>query len=148
MPTHPAELTELAAGLNRLARNLWWSWDQQAQEVFHDLSPRGWQNLYHNAVAILREVSPYELRVRLQEPGFADRVRSVLHRFDAYLSDTATWGALNAPALAANPVLKIGFVGVTSGPAASWGISNQRSMETRADWINETGGVKIGGTTY
>ena len=103
-PIHPAELTELAAGLNRLARNLWWSWDQQAQEVFYDLSPRGWQNLYHNAVAILREVSAYELRVRLQEPGFADRVRSVLRRFDAYLSDTATWGALNAPALAANPV--------------------------------------------
>ena len=51
-------------------------------------------------------------------------------------------------AVAANPVLKIGFVGVTSGPAASWGISNQRSMETRAAWINETGGVKIGGTTY
>lgn len=55
---------------------------------------------------------------------------------------------LGSAAFAANPVLKIGFVGVTSGPAASWGISNQRSMETRADWINETGGVKIGGTTY
>ena len=51
-------------------------------------------------------------------------------------------------AYAKNPVLKIGFVGVTSGPAASWGISNQRSMETSAAWINETGGVKIGGTTY
>lgn len=49
---------------------------------------------------------------------------------------------------AKNPVLKIGFVGVTSGPAASWGISNQRSMETSAAWINEAGGVKIGGTTY
>jgi len=55
---------------------------------------------------------------------------------------------LSSSALAANPVLKIGFVGVTSGPAAAWGISNQRSMETRAAWINETGGVKIGGTTY
>ena len=55
---------------------------------------------------------------------------------------------ISSAAFAANPVLKIGFVGVTSGPAASWGISNQRSMETRADWINETGGVKIGGTTY
>jgi len=55
---------------------------------------------------------------------------------------------LSSAAFAANPVLKIGFVGVTSGPAASWGISNQRSMETRADWINETGGVKIGGTTF
>ena len=51
-------------------------------------------------------------------------------------------------ALAQNPVLKIGFVGVTSGPAAAWGISNQRSMETRADWINEEGGYTIGDTTY
>ena len=63
------------------------------------------------------------------------------------LSATIT-AAFSSAAFAANPVLKIGFVGVTSGPAASWGISNQRSMETRADWINETGGVKIGGTTY
>lgn len=49
---------------------------------------------------------------------------------------------------AANPVLKIGFVGVTSGPAAAWGISNQRSMETRAAWINETGGFEIDGKMY
>ncbi len=48
----------------------------------------------------------------------------------------------------ANEVLKIGFVGVTSGPAAAWGTSNVRSMQTRAAWINETGGVKIGDTTY
>ena len=52
------------------------------------------------------------------------------------------------PAQAENKTLKIGFVGVTSGPAAAWGISNKRSMETRAAWINETGGVKIGNTTY
>lgn len=51
-------------------------------------------------------------------------------------------------AWAENPVLKIGFVGVTSGPAAAWGISNQRSMETRAAWINETGGYPIGDTTF
>ena len=51
-------------------------------------------------------------------------------------------------AYAENPVLKIGFVGVTSGPAAAWGTSNQRSMETRAAWINETGGYDIGGTKY
>ena len=53
-----------------------------------------------------------------------------------------------AACFAENTVLKIGFVGVTSGPAAAWGISNQRSMEARAAWINETGGYTIGGTTY
>ncbi|WP_413874297.1 ABC transporter substrate-binding protein [Albidovulum sp.] len=56
--------------------------------------------------------------------------------------------ALMSAAYAENAKLKIGFVGVTSGPAAAWGISNQRSMETRAAWLNELGGVKIGDTTY
>ncbi len=59
-----------------------------------------------------------------------------------------TASVLGSAAWADNPVLKIGFVGVTSGPAAAWGISNQRSMEARADWINESGGYQIGDTTY
>jgi branched-chain amino acid transport system substrate-binding protein len=49
---------------------------------------------------------------------------------------------------AADKELKIGFVGVTSGPAAAWGTSNVRSMQTRAEWLNQTGGVKIGDATY
>ena len=55
---------------------------------------------------------------------------------------------LGAGLAAANEVLKIGFVGVTSGPAAAWGISNVRSMQTRAEWINAIGGVEIGGKKY
>ena len=86
-PLAAAELDELVAGLNKLSRNLWWSWDQEAQDLFQELSPRGWQNLYHNAVAVLREVSDYELRVRLQDADFAQRARAVLHDFEAYLAD-------------------------------------------------------------
>jgi branched-chain amino acid transport system substrate-binding protein len=56
--------------------------------------------------------------------------------------------AFASGAHAANETLKIGFVGVTSGPAAAWGISNARSMQTRAAWLNEIGGFEIGGTTY
>ncbi|WP_371345706.1 ABC transporter substrate-binding protein [Ancylobacter sp. IITR112] len=52
------------------------------------------------------------------------------------------------PLHAAEKELKIGFVGVTSGPAAAWGTSNVRSMQVRADWLNELGGVKIGDDTY
>jgi branched-chain amino acid transport system substrate-binding protein len=50
-------------------------------------------------------------------------------------------------AQAAEKELKIGFVGVTSGPAAAWGTSNVRSMQTLAAWMNEKG-VKIGDDTY
>ena len=74
-PLRPDEVKELTAGLHKLARNLWWTWNQEAQELFQEMSPRGWQNLFHNGVAILHEVSDYELKVRLQEPDFADRVR-------------------------------------------------------------------------
>ncbi len=73
------------------------------------------------------------------------RRRNILKVLTAALALAPMTGT---PALAENPVLKIGFVGVTSGPAAAWGISNQRSMETRAAWINETGGYMIGDVTY
>ena len=98
------ELTDLIVGLNRLARNLWWTWSQESQEIFQELSPRGWQNLYHNAVAILHEVSDYELRVRLQDPDLAERVQRVLTAFEAYMTEKATWGQANAPSLLQNPV--------------------------------------------
>ncbi|HVV01567.1 MAG TPA: alpha-glucan family phosphorylase, partial [Verrucomicrobiae bacterium] len=98
------ELTELTDGLNKLARNLWWTWDQEAQEVFQELSPRAWMNLYHNAVAVLHEVSPYELKVRLQDSDFAARVRDVLKAFGGYMGDRETWGRKHAPALHRNPV--------------------------------------------
>lgn len=107
MPNKPLtseELSVLTTGLNKLARNLWWTWDQEAQEIFQELSPRCWQNLYHNAVAVLREVSDYELRVRLQDPYFAARVRDVLRDFKAYLNETSTWCHQRAPQLLERPV--------------------------------------------
>src|SRR5678816_1010340 len=102
-PLSKPEVNDLMAGLNKLARNLWWTWDQEAQELFQELSPRGWQNLYHNAVAILREVSEYELRVRLQEPEFAENVRRVLKGFNDYMTEKNTWGAQNAALLKQAP---------------------------------------------
>ncbi len=64
------------------------------------------------------------------------------------VSAVAITAALTLPAIAANDVLKIGFVGVTSGPAAAWGTSNVRSMQTLAEMWNAAGGVKIGDKTY
>src|SRR6202451_2116358 len=100
----PEELTKLIADLNRLAHNIWWTWNQGAQEIFQDLSPRCWQNLYHNAVAVLHEASDYELRVRLQDHEFAQRARQVLSDFDAYTADKDTFGRPHPPGLIQPPV--------------------------------------------
>ncbi len=99
-----AELDELVAQLHQLSRNLWWCWNQQAQDLFQELSPRAWQNLYHNAVATLHEVSDYELRVHLQETDFERHARAVLRDFHAYLHAQDTWGRRHAPQLLEHPV--------------------------------------------
>ena len=54
-----------------------------------------------------------------------------------------------APAFSQDqPVLKIGFVGVMSGPNASWGLVNRYCAEVTANMYNARGGVEIGGTKY
>ena len=94
----------LAAGLNRLSRNLWWTWNQDAQAVFEELSPHAWRYFQHNPVEVMREVSPTELRARLQDPLFESRVRAVLNAFELYMLEERTWGNANAAPLRDRPV--------------------------------------------
>jgi branched-chain amino acid transport system substrate-binding protein len=53
-----------------------------------------------------------------------------------------------AGAMAADKVIKIGVLGVMSGPAASWGLVNRYCAEASAEMINEKGGFEIGGEKY
>lgn len=48
----------------------------------------------------------------------------------------------------ADNVLKIGVLGVMSGPSASWGLVSKYSAEAGAAMYNEKGGIEIGGEKY
>ena len=87
------DIPETIASLNSLARNIWWTWNQDARGIFGELSPRTWQNVYHNPVAILREVSGTELRTRLLEAEYAKRVATVLNEFQEYINSDDTWAS-------------------------------------------------------
>ncbi len=56
--------------------------------------------------------------------------------------------ALSSTMALAEDVIKIGVLGVMSGPAASWGLSNRFCAEASAQMINEAGGFEIGGKKY
>lgn len=53
-----------------------------------------------------------------------------------------------APVSAADKVLEIGVLGPLSGGAAAYGVELVRGAELRADEINKTGGLKVGGDVY
>lgn len=50
--------------------------------------------------------------------------------------------------VAAEGALKVGVLGVMSGPAASWGLTNRYCAEATANMYNAKGGVDIGGEKH
>jgi branched-chain amino acid transport system substrate-binding protein len=53
-----------------------------------------------------------------------------------------------APMRSADPVLRIGVLGVMSGPAAPWGLVSKHCAEATAEMYNEAGGFEIGRERY
>lgn len=89
--------------LNKLSRNLWWSWDTEAKQIFEELSPLLWERNNHNPVELLRHISNNELEARCQFE-YGDKIDQVYARYTAYLNDKNTWAANNAPELVKDPV--------------------------------------------
>src|SRR5205085_1038058 len=82
----PAVVPAALSGLARLAGNLWWTWDSEAQALFEDLSPRAWRAARRSPVRMLRAVSAGGLPAAAHDPAYVRRIEGVVARFDAYLS--------------------------------------------------------------
>ncbi|HWR01380.1 MAG TPA: alpha-glucan family phosphorylase [Chlorobaculum sp.] len=91
------------SAVKRISRNLWWSWDTEAKELFKNLSPLLWERVNHNPVELLRHISNDELEARCS-CEFGGRIERVTKRFDEYLEEKNTWAANHAPELVAKPV--------------------------------------------
>jgi len=82
------------ARLRALCQNLWWCWDPDATDMFAALDPERWEELGHNPIALLEELS--EADVAGPAGPYLDEVE---RRFAAYMADRATWCARELPAL-------------------------------------------------
>ena len=84
----PRALPPTLQPLERLAWNYWWSWAADGVEVFRDLDPGTWAQCEQNPRALLAQVSDLRLAQMAADPSYADRVRKLAERFDAYMADT------------------------------------------------------------
>jgi starch phosphorylase len=87
-----------------LARNLWWSWDNDSTSLFHDLDPLRWRQLNHNPIALLSEIPLAAVERRAQELVLHSRVNYAFRRKREYLDADHTWGARHAGILRPRPV--------------------------------------------
>jgi len=87
-----------------LARNLWWSWDNESTSLFRDLDPVRWRQLNHNPVALLNEMPLATLERRAGELVLHGRINYAYRRQQEYLQADRTWGATHAGVLRPRPV--------------------------------------------
>src|SRR6202140_2980037 len=87
-----------------LARNLWWSWDNDSTSLFHDLDPLRWRQLNHNPIALLGEIPLAGIERRARELVLHGRINYAYRRQREYLEADRTWGAIHAGVLRPRPV--------------------------------------------
>ncbi|MGA9119497.1 MAG: alpha-glucan family phosphorylase [Bacteroidota bacterium] len=100
----PAQIDALIDNLHALSRNLWWTWNHTAQEVFAQLSPYMWERSNHNPVEVLRWVSREELRLRLRDAHLHGIALESCREFSAYMKPRTTWVTQNAAEFKKSPV--------------------------------------------
>ena len=87
-----------------LARNMWWSWDADAGQLFRDLDRPRWRELNHSPVALLNEFPLARLEERAAELGLDSRVNYAYRRLREYQELEHTWAARRASILRPRPV--------------------------------------------
>jgi starch phosphorylase len=87
-----------------LARNLWWSWDNDSTSLFRDLDPVRFRELNHNPIALLSEIPLAKLERRAGELVLHGRINYAYRRQQEYLRADRTWGATHAGVLRPRPV--------------------------------------------
>jgi len=90
--------------LEALARNMWWSWDEDAISLFRALDPTLWREIDHNPIALLQQIPVARLEERASALQLHSRINYAYRRMQEHLTSTRTWGAQNAGVLWARPV--------------------------------------------
>ena len=88
-----ASVPEKFLGLNDIAKNLWWSWNYEAGEMFEYLGGKLWRDSRYNPISLL-EMLPYERFVQLEkDKEFVAMYQSVLAKFKDYMETPIPAGA-------------------------------------------------------
>ncbi len=73
-------------GLLKLAKNIWWSWNYEASELFEMIDQEMWIRLKYNPIALIEALSMEELRKLEKNEKFLAKLKKVTSLFDAYMA--------------------------------------------------------------
>jgi starch phosphorylase len=71
--------------LEKLSRNLWWSWQRDAVELFRHIDPQLWRESNRNPIVLSTMVSPERLQELARDPSFLAIQQQVQARFESMI---------------------------------------------------------------
>ncbi len=83
-------LPENLEPLREIAYNLYWSWNQDAQELFRRLNRELWEATHHNPVLMLGQIGQDELKDAAEDSGFVSHMNRVYLQLTVYMQEI-TW---------------------------------------------------------
>ena len=86
--TVKSRIPEKLKMLGELSRNLWFSWNYEALELFRDLDPELWKNVGNNPVALLEAMSYEKMEEIANDPALMKRIEKVYADFRKYMDVT------------------------------------------------------------
>lgn len=79
-----SNLPEGLDSLQVLSRNIWWSWDPAARDLFQSIDPVMWKITQKNPIELLQRVSFDRLQDLQESESFTHQMDDVMQRFQAY----------------------------------------------------------------
>ena len=79
-------IPENLASMERLAKNLWWSWNYEGSELFEMINKDRWTEFKFNPIALIESLSFNELQDLSANEKFVNKLTKVTDAFDAYMA--------------------------------------------------------------
>ncbi|MBF0575230.1 alpha-glucan family phosphorylase [Dysgonomonas sp. GY617] len=73
--------------LEELANNLWWSWNQDAKDLFESLDPVAWKKVYYNPIVLLDNISLQRYQELENDDEFVAKLAAVYNHFQTYMNN-------------------------------------------------------------
>jgi starch phosphorylase len=84
---YPA-IPEPLSFLDYLARNMWWSWNHEAVELFYRINPLQWRKSGKNPIAFLSHISQRRFDELSRDESFLGHLKTVKAKFEQMFSST------------------------------------------------------------
>lgn len=81
-----SDLPDNLEKLEALSMNLWWVWNDEAQELFEEIDPEAWIRCKKNPVALLRMIDTERLKEVGEDAKYIEKLNTVHNEFQKYMA--------------------------------------------------------------